>query len=104
MSEQFFTPGAGGLRKAVEQRSAVPLTFLSTQVPRWVAPVVLVIFLLAGLAVTNPLGAVAVLPVLAFVCWLAYLSWPSLRIGGRLLRIVVIAFLVALIATRLGAF
>ncbi|MFG1702530.1 DUF6703 family protein [Nonomuraea sp. M3C6] len=102
--ERFFTPGATGLRKAVEQRSAVPMTFLFTQVPRWVAPVVLVILLLAGFAVANPIGGVAVLPVIVFIGWLAYLSWPSLGIGGRLLRVAMLTFLVLLVATRFGAF
>ncbi|NJP90007.1 hypothetical protein HCN51_11195 [Nonomuraea sp. FMUSA5-5] len=102
--EQFFTPGATGLRKAVERRSAVPMTFLFTQVPRWVAPALLVILLLVGFAVANPLGGVAVLPVLAFVGWLAYLSWPSLSVGGKVLRVAMLTFLVLLVATRFGAF
>ncbi|NUW40303.1 DUF6703 family protein [Nonomuraea rhodomycinica] len=102
--EQFFTPGATGLRKAVERRSAVPMTYLFTQVPRWVAPAALVVLLLAGFAVAGPLGGVAVLPVILFVSWLAYLSWPSLGAGGKLLRVAVLTFLVLLVATRFGAF
>ncbi|MFC4113042.1 DUF6703 family protein [Nonomuraea zeae] len=104
LGEQFFTPGATGVRKAVEQRSAVPMTFLFTQVPRWAAPAVLVILLLAGFAVANPIGGVAVLPVIVFIGWLAYLSWPSLGIGGKLLRVAMLTFLVLLAATRFGAF
>ncbi|MGP3956973.1 DUF6703 family protein [Nonomuraea sp. 3N208] len=100
--ERFFTPGATGLRKAVEQRSAVPMTYLFTQVPRWVAPVVLVVLLLAGFAVTNPLGGAAALVVLAFVAWLAYLSWPSLGVGAKVLRVAMMTFLVLLAATRFG--
>ncbi|MGW0807441.1 DUF6703 family protein [Nonomuraea sp. NPDC002799] len=102
--EQFFTPGATGLRKAVERRSALPMTFLFTQAPRWAAPAVLVILLLVAFAVANPLGGLAALVVLAFVGWLAYLSWPSLGIGGRLLRVVMLLFLLLLAATRFGAF
>ncbi|NUP62865.1 MAG: hypothetical protein HOV96_16060 [Nonomuraea sp.] len=102
--EQFFTPGARGLRKAVEQRSAIPMTFLFTQVPRWVAPALLVILLLAGFALANWLGGVAALVVLAFVGWLAYLSWPSLGLGGRLLRVAMLVFLAILAADRFGAF
>ncbi|MBE1591496.1 DUF6703 family protein [Nonomuraea angiospora] len=100
--EQFFTPGATGLRKAVEQRSAVPMTYLFTQVPRWTAPTVLVVLLLAGFAVANPLGGVAVLPVIVFIGWLAYLSWPSLGIGGKVMRVAMLTFLVLLAATRFG--
>jgi hypothetical protein len=102
--ERFFTPGATGLRKAVERRSAVPMTYLFTQVPRWVAPVVLVALLLAGFAVAGPLGGVAALVVLAFVGWLAYLSWPSLGVSAKLLRVAMITFLALLVATRFGAF
>ncbi|MBF8191133.1 hypothetical protein ITP53_36580 [Nonomuraea sp. K274] len=102
--ERFFTPGASGLRKAVEQRSAVPMAYLFSQVPRWVAPAVLVVLLLIGFAVANPLGGLAALVVLAFVGWLAYLSWPSLGAGGKLLRVAMLAFLALLVATRFGAF
>lgn len=102
--EHFFTPGASGLRKAVEERSATPMTYLFTQVPRWVTPAVLVVLLLAGFAVSSWVGAVAVLPVLAFVGWLAYLSWPSLGTGGRIMRVALLAFLITLAADRFGAF
>ncbi|MEU6431783.1 DUF6703 family protein [Microbispora sp. NPDC046973] len=99
--EQFFTPGATGLRAAVERKSAAPLVFLFQQ-PRWLAPVILVALLIAGLVVPDWRGGVAVLPVLAFIAWLAYLSWPSLRPVGRLLRVAVATFLVLLAATRFG--
>jgi len=102
--ERFFTPGATGLRKAVEQRSATPMAYLFTQVPRWAAPAVLVILLLTGFAVANPLGGLAALVVLAFVGWLAYLSWPSLAVGGKLVRVAMLVFLALLMATRFGAF
>ncbi|MEU6999352.1 DUF6703 family protein [Nonomuraea sp. NPDC046570] len=102
--EQFFTPGATGLRKSVERHSATPLAFLFTQVPRWVAPVVLVALLLVGFAVPTWLGGLAVLPVIAFIGWLAYLSWPSLRVGGKLLRVAMLTFLALVSATRFGAF
>jgi hypothetical protein len=101
--ERFFTPGATGLRAAVERRSAAPLVFLF-QLPRWIVPVVLVIMLLAGLAVPDWRGALAVLPVAGFVGWLGYLSWPSLGVKGRLLRVALLTFLTLLLATRLGAF
>ncbi|MEV4897098.1 DUF6703 family protein [Nonomuraea sp. NPDC050547] len=102
--ERFFTPGATGLRKAVEQRSATPMAYLFTQVPRWITPVVMVVLLLAGFAVQNWLGGVAVLPVVAFVGLLAYLSWPSLSTGGKLLRVAMLTFLLLVVASRFGAF
>ncbi|MGJ6966575.1 DUF6703 family protein [Streptosporangium sp. G11] len=101
--EQFFTPGATGLRRKVERRSAAPLVFLF-QLPRWIAPVVLVVLLLAAFAVPSFWGGVAVLPVIGFVGWLAYMSWPSLGAGGRLLRVALLTFLILLAADRFGAF
>ncbi|MFD0888580.1 DUF6703 family protein, partial [Streptosporangium algeriense] len=101
--EQFFTPGAEGLRREVERRSAAPLVFLF-QLPRWILPVVLVALLLAGFAVPSFLGGIAVLPVIGFVGWLAYMSWPSLGARGRILRVALLTFLLLLAADRFGAF
>lgn len=101
--EQFFTPGATGFRRAVELKSAAPLVFLF-QLPRWILPVVMVILLLAGLAVPDWRGGLAVLPVLAFVAWLAYLSWPSLRPGGKLMRVALATFVTLLALDRFGLF
>ncbi|WP_433414567.1 DUF6703 family protein [Microtetraspora malaysiensis] len=101
--EQFFTPGATGLRRAVETRSATALVFLF-QLPRWVVPVVMVVLMLTGVVVADWRGGLAVLPVLAFVLWLAYMSWPSLRPGARLLRVALVTFLALLTATRFGLF
>lgn len=102
--ERFFTPGATGSRRRVEERSAAPITFLFVQVPRWVVPVVMVGLLLAGFAVPAWWGGVAVLPVIAFVGWLAYLSWPSLRTGGKVLRVAMLTFLTLLVASHFGVF
>ncbi len=44
------------------------------------------------------------LPVLAFIVWLAYLSWPSLKVSGKLLRVAMSTFLVLVVATRFGLF
>ncbi|MEO3858577.1 DUF6703 family protein [Acrocarpospora sp. B8E8] len=99
--EQFFTPGSTGFRRAVEQRSATVLVFLY-QLPRWVVPVLLVVLLLVGFAVADWRGGLAVLPVFGFVAWLAYMSWPSLRPGGRLLRVALGTFLLLVALTRFG--
>jgi hypothetical protein len=64
----------------------------------------MVVLLLTGFVVTNWLGGVAVLPVLAFIVWLAYLSWPSLKVSGKLLRVAMSTFLVLVVATRFGVF
>jgi hypothetical protein len=99
--ERFFTPGASGVRQQVERRSGTLLVFLA-QLPRWVLPVVMVLLLLGALALPPVWAVVAVVPLLAFVCWLAYLSWPSLSPGAKLLRAGVVAFLVLVALNRLG--
>ena len=56
--------------QATERRSARPLLYLH-QLPTWVAPLVLAVLLIAGLAVTGPGGAVALCGVAAVLGWLA---------------------------------
>jgi hypothetical protein len=91
----LFTPGASPARQATERRSARTLIYLH-QLPRWMAPLLLVVFLIAGLAVRGPAGAVALCLVAAVLAWLAALSWPRLSAGGRLGRILAVAFMLAL--------
>lgn len=100
--EQFFTPGATGLRKTVETRSAPLLVYLY-QMPKWLLPVVLVAFFIGGFALPDWRGGLCMLPVIAFTGWLAYLSWPSLRVGARVLRLALLAFLLAVAVTRFGS-
>jgi hypothetical protein len=101
--EHFMTPGATGLRRAVEHKSAAPLVFLYG-LPRWLIPVVLVLLLLVGFAVADWRGGIAVLPVLGFVGWLAYMSWPSLGPWARILRVALATFLIVVAASRFGLF
>jgi hypothetical protein len=91
----LYTPGASATRQATERRSAKLLIFLH-QLPTWVAPLVLVVFLVAGLAVRGPAGAVALCVVAAVLAWLAAMSWPRLSSGGRFSRIVAVAAMLAI--------
>ena len=91
----LYTPGASPVRQATERRSAKPLMFLY-QLPTWVAPLVLVVLLITGLAVKGPGGAVALVGVAAVLGWLATLSWPQLSASGRLGRLIGIAVVLAL--------
>jgi hypothetical protein len=68
------------------------------QLPRWVLPLALVGLLIAGMIGTGWVGAAALLVLAALLGWLAYLSWPSTPLPGRLLRIVGLVFLVLLAA------
>lgn len=69
-------------------------------VPRLAPPVVALVLLLVGL-MAPPLYAVpALLLLLAFIIWLASLSWHGIDGGGRLLRMLVIGVLAAGLLAR----
>jgi hypothetical protein len=91
----LYTPGASPARQTTERRSARPLMYLY-QLPTWVAPLLLVAFLVAGLALRGPAGAIALCVVAAVLGWLAALSWPRLSAGGRLGRVLAVAIMIAL--------
>ena len=77
-------------REAAERRSRLPLTYLR-QMPPWTIPVLSAALLVAGLAIKGPVGAAAIVLLLVFLGWLAYLSWPRLDPAGRLLRVIILA-------------
>jgi len=54
------------------------------------------VFLIAGLAVRGPVGAIALCVVAAALGWLAALSWPRLNSAGRLSRILAVAAMLAI--------
>jgi hypothetical protein len=93
----LYTPGASPARQAAERRSARPLIYLH-QLPTWVAPLVLVGLLIAGLAVKGPAGAVALCCVAVVLGWLASVSWPRLQLAGRAGRVLAVAAMLALAA------
>jgi hypothetical protein len=82
-------------RQAAERRSRLPLAYLR-QLPPWTIPVLSAALLVAGLAIKGPGGAAAIVLLLVFLGWLAYLSWPRLGLAGRLLRVIILAGGVAL--------
>jgi hypothetical protein len=92
--QTLFTPDASSGRQAAERRSATLLLYLH-QLPAWVAPVLLAMLLVVGLAVRGPGGAVALCGVALVLGWLAMISWPRLAAGGRLGRVLVIAAMLA---------
>jgi glycerol-3-phosphate acyltransferase PlsY len=93
--EAFFTPGATGMRRRIERRSAAPLVFLH-DLPKWILPLVLLAALIVGFTVRGWIGGAALAAIAVFLGWFSYLSWPSLAASGRLLRGVVIAAVLAL--------
>ncbi|WP_017536653.1 DUF6703 family protein [Nocardiopsis halophila] len=91
----FFTPGAGPLRRRIEQASAVPLVWLH-QAPRWILPVAMAGVFIAGLLLAGPLGGLLLVVLAAFIGWLAFLAWPGLRTGERAMRLLVVGGLAAM--------
>ena len=81
-------------RRSLEKASAMPIAFLS-QLPRWLAPIVLAALFVAGAVARGWIGAAALFLVAAFIAWLASLSWPALRPPGRLLRVLIVTLLIA---------
>jgi len=81
-------------RRSLEKASAMPIAFVS-QLPRWLVPIVLAGLFVGGAVARGWIGAVALFLVAAFIAWLASLSWPALRLPGRLLRVLIVALLIA---------
>jgi hypothetical protein len=92
--QTLYTPGASSARTAAERRSARPLLYLH-QLPAWMAPVLMVVLLIAGLALRGPAGGVALVGVAAVLGWLASMSWPRLSAPGRLSRILAVLVVLA---------
>jgi hypothetical protein len=63
--------------------------------PRWLVPVVLAILLVAGLAISGPLGAILLLVLGLFLAWLVFLSWPALPATTRIIRLVIVVGMLA---------
>jgi hypothetical protein len=90
----LFTPDASSSRQSFEHRSATSLLWMH-QLPPWLAPVLAVALLVAGLAIAGWGGAIALCGLAVVLAWLAAISWPRLSANGRLLRIAVIGAVLA---------
>jgi hypothetical protein len=97
--QTLFTPDTSATRAAAERRSATPLLFLH-QLPAWVAPILAAGLLVAGLAITGPVGGVALCGVAAVLAWLASISWPRLSAAGRAGRVLAVAVVLGLAALQ----
>lgn len=95
-------PDAGRTRRAVERHSA-PLLLHIRRLPRWLVALGPLALLLAGLAAPGPFGSAALIALAVLLAWLGYVSWPSLRAPGRVLRLLAVGTLLALaVLTSLG--
>jgi hypothetical protein len=85
----------------VERPSARALVYLH-QLPRWLPPLAMLALLITGFAVPGWIGATALALVAVFLGWLGFLSWPTLAVSGRLLRVAAVACLLALAVAQAG--
>lgn len=70
--------------------------------PRLVVPVVTLVLLLVGLMAAPVFAVPALALLVAFVAWLASLSWTQADAGGRALRVVVVLALGVALVVRLA--
>lgn len=77
----------------MERRSAAAAVFLY-QLPRWSLLVAVFALLAIGMIGTGWVGASGLLVLAALLGWFAYLSWPSLSVSGRMLRVLTLVTLV----------
>ncbi len=100
--QSLLTPEtqASAGRQSLERRSAVTLLWLH-QLPVWVLPVLLVVFLAIGVSVGGVIGAIALAVVAAVLLWLAAVSWPRLSPTGRMIRVLTIAVVLGVAVLRL---
>jgi hypothetical protein len=64
------------------------------KLPRIFIPLVVLVLMVLGLSAPLPVALLAFAVLAAFVGWLAYLSWPALDTGGRLVRVLMLAVVI----------
>lgn len=62
--------------------------------PRMLVPGLIVVGMAVALLAPTPIALLALLAVFAFVGWIAYLSWPAISTGGKLIRIVMLLMII----------
>lgn len=89
------------LRARVEAASRPALARLHA-LPRLLIPLATLVLIAVGAFAPAPVALVAFALVFAFVAWIAYLSWPVVPVSGRLLRLAMLALIVALALLSVG--
>lgn len=91
--------GGVAAKSALRRRSATFFLYLH-QLPRWVPLVVLPALLIGGLALPGVPGA-ALLAVLAFLLWFAFMASPVRAAGHHLVRLAVPLILLGVAIVKL---
>lgn len=86
------------LRESIEKAS-LPLLTRITTLPRVVPFLVVLLVMIGGIVLPSP-GWLLFGVAAAFLLWLLYLGWPSLRTPERLMRVAVIGLVLAVMVTQ----
>jgi hypothetical protein len=88
------------LRSRIEHAS-VPWVERMHRIPRPAALGVLLVVLAVGVLAPTPWSGIAFLVVGLFIGWLLFLTWQQLRLPERLMRIAVLALVLAVTIVKL---
>ena len=88
------------LRESFERASLPALTFLN-DLPRFVPFLGILVLALAGILLPSPAWLLLVVVILV-LAWILALAWPRLSGAERLMRIAVVAIMVAVLVTQLA--
>jgi len=68
--------------------------------PRLLVPLGTLVLVVVGTLAPLPVALAAFGIVLAFLAWIAYLSWPAVGLSGRAMRLAMLVLVVVLAGTR----
>jgi hypothetical protein len=85
--------------RAGNARSTALIAFL-LRVPRLILVLAVMAVLLAGAFAPAPFGPVLLAAIAALVAWLTWLNWSAASVSGRLIRLTVVAALLAFAVTK----
>ncbi len=85
------------------ERASRPLLVRLHRLPSPLVPLLTVALIAVGVLGPLPFGVAALALVAVFVGWVAYLSWPAVAVGGRLVRLLMLVLVVLLALARLRA-
>jgi Family of unknown function (DUF6703) len=80
---------SGSSRRARFERASAPWLVRISALPTFLIPALMGIALFFGLVVPYRWAGLLLVPLALFLAWLAALSWPSLSVGSRALRVLV---------------
>ena len=92
-------PATTGNRKLVEDASR-PLLVRLSAMPRLVVPLGTLVLVAIGLFAPLPIALPALALIFFFFAWIAYLSWPVVPTGGKVLRGVMLGLVLAMAVSR----